>query len=72
MVFGVALSGTLFSSRQIYLKKILSQKGLGGIELNNQAFIGSLKFTFIVGSLLAATAIFISLIRGPLNNKAKK
>jgi MFS family permease len=72
MVLGVSLSGTLFSARQIYLTKVFSQKGIDGIQLKNASFTGAMKTTFIVGSALAAIAIFISLIRGPLNTKTRK
>ncbi|MHB1252964.1 MAG: MFS transporter [Candidatus Humimicrobiaceae bacterium] len=64
MVFGASLSGSLFSYRQIYLTKILTLKGINGIEINNLAFTGAMRFTFIIGSILACAAIITSLIRG--------
>jgi len=66
MVFGVALSGTLFTYRQNYLNKILEAKGINGIELSSQAFIGAMRFTFIIGGILAVIAVITSLIRGSL------
>lgn len=69
MVLGVSLSGILFSTRSNSLNKILAAKGISGIELENQAFTGSMRFTLIIGSLLAAIAIFTSLIRGSLITK---
>lgn len=66
MVFGVALSGTLFTYRQNYLNKVLTLKGISGIDLNNQVFTGAMKFTFIIGGLLAIVAVITSLVRGSL------
>ncbi|MCX6347041.1 MAG: MFS transporter [Actinobacteria bacterium] len=63
MVLGASLSGSLFSYRQLYLTKILSLKGISGIELNNKIFTGAMKFTFIIGAILAFCAIFTSVIR---------
>jgi EmrB/QacA subfamily drug resistance transporter len=65
MVFGASLSGGLFSYRQIYLEKVLTLKGVSGIELNNMVFTGAMRFTFIAGAALAFAAIITSLIRGP-------
>lgn len=67
MVLGVTLSGTIFSSRQISLEKTLSRSGIEGIQLENIAFTGAMQTTFIAGSVLAVVAVFISLVRGPLN-----
>jgi len=69
MVLGISLSGILFSTHSKSLIKILTARGLSGIELENQVFIGSMRFTLIIGSLLAAIAVFTSLIRGSLNTK---
>jgi len=69
MVLGVSLSGILFSMYSNSLNKALAAKGVSGIELSEQAFIGSMRFTLIIGSILAAVAVFTSLIRGSLINK---
>jgi len=69
MVLGITLSGTIFSSRYNYLKRILPKEGLSGVALNNGAFIGAMQLTLIVATFLAVLAVFASLVRGPLNKK---
>jgi MFS family permease len=64
MVFGAALSGSLFSTRQLYLAKTLKLDGFSGTELNNMVFTGAMKFTFIIGALLACVAVITSILAG--------
>jgi len=56
MVLGIAVSGALFSSRMGYLKSVLASE--------TDSFIGALGFTFRYAALLAAVAVFTSLMRG--------
>ncbi|MBM3708264.1 MAG: MFS transporter [Actinobacteria bacterium] len=69
MVLGVAVSGSVFSSRFNYLSQILTLQNISDLELKNQAFSGALKTTFIVAGIISSTAIFTSLIRGSLSPK---
>lgn len=64
MVFGVAISGAVFSGRIHYLRRVLTEKGLTGSELEVQAFTGGLHLAFTVAAVLAATAVVTSLMRG--------
>jgi len=67
MVLGVAVSGALFSSRQEYLSRSLATNGLAAAQVNTQAFIGAMQFTFLFAAALALVVVFTSLVRGPLN-----
>ena len=68
MVFGVAISGSVFSSRFDYLSKLLQLRDLSGSIVRSQAFSGAVKTTFIVAAILSCIAVLTSLIRGPLNS----
>jgi len=69
MVFGASLSGSLFSYRKIYLTKVFMLKEVSGNDLNVLVFNGALRFTFVIGSILAFSAVIISLIRGHYKQK---
>jgi EmrB/QacA subfamily drug resistance transporter len=69
MVLGVAISGSIFSSRFNYFSRVLSLQNISELELKNQAFTGALKTTFIIAGILSSIAIFTSLIRGSLNTE---
>ncbi|MBZ4646877.1 MAG: hypothetical protein PWR27_145 [Petroclostridium sp.] len=64
MVLGVAVSGAIFSNHMGYLYKVLSQKGITGVELRNQAFTGAFHLAYIMASILAWVAVVTSLARG--------
>lgn len=64
MVLGVAISGALFSSRLGYLTTVLASYGFAGADLEIQAFLGALRFSFSFASALAAVAVLTSLARG--------
>lgn len=67
MVFGVAISGALFGSRQDYLSRVFTAQGMGPAEVQSQAFIGAMQFTFLFAAVLALVVVFTSLVRGPVN-----
>ena len=72
MVFGASLSGSLFSYRKIYLTKIFILKEISGNDLDVLVFNGALRFTFIIGSILACAAVITSLIRGHYKQKKEE
>lgn len=64
MVLGVAISGAIFTSSKLWLSGQLRAEGLAGAQLEKAAFVGALHITYIVGALLAVTAVITSLIKG--------
>jgi EmrB/QacA subfamily drug resistance transporter len=64
MVFGVAISGAVFSGRMHYLQRFLAGKGLAGAQLEIEAFTGALHTAFMVAAVLAGAAVITSLMRG--------
>lgn len=69
MVLGVAISGAIFNGHMNYLTRVLTQSGISGTALKNQAFVGSLHLTFIISALFALIGMITSLIRGSLKTK---
>jgi EmrB/QacA subfamily drug resistance transporter len=69
MILGVAIAGSIFSTRQNYLLNALRNMSLSTSQIQISAFTGALKLTFIVAGVISAIAVFTSLIRGPLKNK---
>lgn len=69
MVLGVAISGALFGSRQDYLSRVFTAQGMGPAEVQSQAFIGAMQFTFQFAAVLALVVVFTSLVRGPANGR---
>ncbi|MBM3705791.1 MAG: MFS transporter [Actinobacteria bacterium] len=68
MVFGVAISGSIFSSRFDFLTEALSLEGLGESAVLSHAYSGAMETTFIVAASLSCIAVFTSLIRGSLKS----
>ncbi len=66
MVLGVAIAGSVFSTRQNYLTVSLENSSLSPAQMQSEAFIGALQLTFIVAGAISAVAVFTSLVRGPL------
>jgi EmrB/QacA subfamily drug resistance transporter len=60
MTFGVAISGSIFTSRMNYLHSSLSANGISGTLLRIQSFVGAFKFTFMIAAALALIAVFTS------------
>ena len=71
MVLGVAISGTIFSSRFNYLSRVLATQNISELDLKSQAFTGAFKATFMAAAILSSIAIFTSLIRGSLITKKR-
>jgi EmrB/QacA subfamily drug resistance transporter len=71
MVLGVAISGSVFSSRIDYLQKALRAQSLNPEQIRIGSFTGALQTTFIIAGILSGIAIFVSLIRGPLKSGKK-
>jgi len=69
MVLGVAIAGSVFSTRQNYLTDVLKNTALNTSQIQSEAFTGALQLTFIIAGGIAAVAIFTSLVRGPLKKK---
>lgn len=71
MVFGVAISGAVFTGRLNYLTEYLSGQGLAGNQLKVEAFTGAMHLAYIVSTLIAAAAVVTSLIRGQVKTAEK-
>lgn len=67
MVFGVAISGAVFTSQLACLTKLYASQGMAQEQLKVQAFTGAMHLAFLVSAGIAAFAVFTSLIRGPIN-----
>lgn len=71
MVLGIAISGAIFNGRINSLTHSLSNKGITGVTLKTEAFLGGLHTTFLVGVLFALIGMITSLIRGSLKSKVQ-
>ena len=66
MVLGVAIAGSVFSTRQNYLTDGLKNTLMSSTQIQSEAFTGALQLTFIVAGVISTVAVFTSLVRGPL------
>jgi EmrB/QacA subfamily drug resistance transporter len=66
MVLGVAIAGSVFSTRQNYITDALKNTAFSSLQIQNEAFTGALQLTFIVAGMISTVGIFTSLVRGPL------
>jgi EmrB/QacA subfamily drug resistance transporter len=72
MVFGVAVSGALFSLNSNKANEIYSAQGLKGIPLKQASFIYALHITFITAAVVALLAMGTSFVKGKIKEEAEK
>jgi hypothetical protein len=64
-VVGVAIAGTVLTSRAVFHGPELAAAGLGGGSLESRALIAGVQDAFLVAAAIAALALVVATARGP-------
>jgi MFS family permease len=65
MSIGMAIAGSIFTSRQLFHASQLAQSGLDSLMLDKLSLIGGYKDTILVAAITCCIGIFTFLIRAP-------